>query len=53
MRALWVLFETLDLATIRTLERVDRWLGRPPLRERVASATEGTPEPTAAPKFEK
>jgi hypothetical protein len=53
MRAFWVAVETLDLSVIRTLDAVDRLLRRQSAGERAAAATEKTPEPTPAPKFEK
>jgi hypothetical protein len=53
MRAFWVAVETLDLSVIRALNTVDRLLGRKSASERAAAATEKTPEPTPAPKFEK
>lgn len=53
MRAFWVALETIDVTAIRLLESADRLLGRAPFGERVTRATNQTPEPTAAPKFEK
>jgi hypothetical protein len=53
MRALWVALETIDVTAVRLLESVDRLLGRAPFAERATRATEQTPEPTPAPKFEK
>ncbi len=52
MRAFWIAAESLDLAVIKTLDRIDRVLGRKTASERAAAATENTREPEAAPKFE-
>ncbi len=53
MQLFWTSAEILDLAVIRLQDCADRLLGRKPFAERVDQATGRTPEPTAAPKFEK
>lgn len=52
MRAFWVTAEILDLAVMRALTSVDRWLGRKSYEQRVEQSVRA-PDPTAAPKFEK